>query len=191
MVNELIILAVASLDNDQDQIFMADLYVNYINLMYRKALDYVGTEYDAEDITHNVYLNLIKKVSLLKTLERHTLVAYIVYSIKNASLNFIKNRDNNLNAIFLYSNDDTIDDVYDVYETPEEIILEKYENEKLHEALEQLNTKYKFILECKYFQNLSDREIAEILDITPDYVRKYLERARKSLRKILEREREL
>ena len=188
MMNELILLAILNMENEEDQIFMADIYVNYYPLMYKNAFKYVINKYDAEDIAQNVFINLIKKVSVLKQLECHALTSYIVFSIKNTSLNFLKSRDNKSGLMFLFGDDDTLDDIQDDMETLEEIVLDNYKNNILLEAVEQLNPKYQFIIESKYFFDMSDKDISTILEITPEYVRKCLERARKALKKILEKE---
>ena len=188
MVNELIILAVANIDNEQDQIFMTELYDNYYSLMYKKALEYVQNQHDAEDIAHDVYIKLMKKIPTLKGLECCTLVAYIVYSVKNTSLNFIKSRNKNSEAMFLYGDDELLKDIRGDTDTPEEIFIDKYDAEALHEAIKRLNPKYALVLECKYFERLSDNNIAKILSIKPDSVREYLTRARKALKKMLEKE---
>jgi len=188
MMNELILLAILNIENEEDQIFMADIYTDYSPLMYKNAFEYVENNYDAEDIVQSVFINLIKKIPVLKKLERHALIAYIVYSIKNTSINFIKNRNRNSESIFLYEDDEDINDIRDDADTPEEIILEKYRNEIILAAFEQLKPKYQFIIESKYFHKMSDNDIAKILETTPENVRKCLERARKAMKKILERE---
>ena len=187
-MNELIILAMANIDNEEDQIFMTEIYDNYYSLMYKRALEYVRNEYDAEDIAHELYINIMKNISTLKGLECCTLVAYIVYSVKNTSLNFIKSRNKNSEDVFLYGDDDLLKDIRGDTDTPEEIFIYKYDAEALHEAIKRLNPKYALVLECKYFERLSDNDIAKILSIKPDSVREYLTRARKALRKILEKE---
>jgi len=73
-------------------------------------------------------------------------------------------------------------------ETPEKIYLDQYTADELHSAVKHLKFKYKFILECKYFQYMQDKDIAEVLGITPEDVRQSLSRARKTLQKILEME---
>jgi len=186
-MNELIILAILSIENEDDKVFMSNIYINYYGLMYKNALGYVKEKHDAEEIVHDAFIKLIKKISLLKTFKCHTLASYIVFTIKSTSVDYLRSRNRDLKSMFLYG-DDAVNDIHDDTDSLEEIIINKYENEVLHKAVEQLNPKYQFTIENKYFNNMSDSDIAKILDITPDNVRKYLERARKALKKILEKE---
>lgn len=57
---------------------------------------------------------------------------------------------------------------------------------KLLEYIGQLDEKYRAVLELKYIQQYSDKEISDILDITPKNVNVRTFRARKMLIKIIE-----
>ena len=187
MINELIILAIAGIENESDQNFMADVYANYYNLIYKTAFSFVKNEPDAQDIAHDVYINLILKISLLKTFKSSTLTSYIVFTTENTSLNFIKRRNKTSELMFLYGDDESVYYVPDT-ETPEKIFFENNGSEILKKAIEQLSTKYRLALYCKYFQDMPDKEIAEVIDIKPSSVREYLVRARNAVHKILEKE---
>ena len=158
--------------------------------MKTKAFGYVENNYDAEEIVQIAFLKLIGKVARLKTLECCKLIAYIVSTIETTSLDFIRKRNRHSNSMFLFGDDDIIQEVPDI-ETPEKIIAENCDKEIIHKAIKKLNPKYKIIIESKYFQNMPDKEIAEILNIKPKSVREYLTRARKELQKILEEEYDL
>ena len=189
MINELIIFAIANIKNDEDQIFMTELHANYYNLMYKKALYYAKNQHDAQDIVQNAYVSLIKQISLLKTFKSCILTSYIVFTIENISLNFIKRRDKQSEKMFLYGDDEDIEYVPDTI-MPEKIFFEKHGSEILRKAIDQLKPKYRLALYFKYFQKMLDKEIAEIIDIKPGSVREYLTRARNMVRKILETEKE-
>ena len=190
MMNEFIVLAILKLESEEERNFMANLYINYRALMKKKAFGYVDNNYDAEEIVQIAFLKLIEKVARLKTLECCKLTAYIVSTIETTSLDFIRSRKRSSNSMFLFGDDDVIQDIPDI-DTPEKIIAENYDKEIIHKAIKKLNPKYKIIIEGKYFLNMPDKEIAEILNIKPKSVREYLTRARKALQKILETEYDL
>ena len=89
--------------------------------------------------------------------------------------------------MFSYGDDEDIQHVPDT-ETPEKIFFESHGAEMLRKAIDQLSAKYRIALYCKYFQDMPDREIAEIINIKPSSVREYLRRARNAVHKILEKE---
>ena len=190
IMNNFIFWIIFNIESEADQNFIVNLHVEYYGLMYKKAYEYVKNKYDAEDIVQQSYIKLIEQISTLKTLKRHTLAAYIVNTVRNISLNFIKtrNRDNNKRIYNDDYDDKNIIDSIEDEETPEKIFLADYDNEEIYNAINELNPKYKEILEYKYFENMSDKEIAQIMNITPDNVRKCLQRARAALKKILEKE---
>jgi len=190
MMGELITLAILNIDDEADQIFMVDLYSNYYNLMYKKALAYVKNPHDAQDIVHDAYEKLIEKISTLRKFNRYTLTSYIVFTIENISLNFIKRRDKQADLVLLYEDGDGMQYVPDT-ETPEKIFFEKDGAKRLRKAIDQLKPKYRLALDCKYFQDMSDKEIAEIIGIKPESVREYLSRARNMVHQILTKEYDL
>ncbi|MCL2160071.1 MAG: sigma-70 family RNA polymerase sigma factor, partial [Oscillospiraceae bacterium] len=63
-----------------------------------------------------------------------------------------------------------------------------YNAEILHKAMSELKPKYKYILVSKYYHDITDKEIAEKMDMSPDNIRQHLARAKRELKKILETE---
>jgi RNA polymerase sigma-70 factor (ECF subfamily) len=57
--------------------------------------------------------------------------------------------------------------------------------DELKAVLKKMPSKYGDVLEMRYFQDLNDREISDILGITPDSVRVYLSRARTIAHKLM------
>jgi len=186
----MIIFAIANIENDEDRSFIAELYNNHCELMKSVAFGYVENGYDAEEIVQIAFLKLINKVSLLKSLEHYQLSVYVISAIKTASVDFIRKRNRDTNSTFLFGDDDDIEDIPDS-STTETIALEKYDKEIIRNSINQLNKKYKMVIEYKYYQNMNDIEIAKILDIKPQSVREYLTRARNALKKILKTEHDI
>jgi len=175
------------LEKEEEQIFIADIYNNYKGLMVKKSFEYVDNHHEAEDIIQKAFLKFMKKVSLLKRFEQPKLVAYIVSTITTTSIDFIKKRNRDINSTVSFEDGDDIRDILDI-ETPEKIAVESYDKEIVNKAIKKLNPKHKIALECKYYQNMPDNEIAEILKISPQSVREYLKRARNALKTILKTE---
>lgn len=65
----------------------------------------------------------------------------------------------------------------------EEHLISSERNNQLHQSLLQLPHHQQQLLIMKYFMDLSYKEIATIIDRSENYVRTYLQRARKALRK--------
>jgi RNA polymerase sigma-70 factor (ECF subfamily) len=68
---------------------------------------------------------------------------------------------------------------------PEENFLEKEGHQKILEALGKIHKSYADVLALHVFFELGDKEIAKLLNITPENVRVQLHRGRKQLLKFL------
>jgi len=191
MINEFIFLLIASIENDEDSEFITEIFEKYSPLMIKKANEYLRNRTDAEDVVQNAFEKLIKKIPVLKTLDCCSLIVYLVSTIRNTSINFIKSHDGTPKSVPFYGDDGEINDFEANVETPEKIFFDKNNREQIHKAVKQLPEKYKIVLECKYLQDMSDADIAAILNIKPDSVREYLTRARKMLSQILAEEADL
>jgi len=187
MIDQYIFLVISKLENEEEQIFIADIYNNYRGLMIKKSLEYVDNHHDAEDIIQKAFLKFMEKVSLLQSFEDRKLIAYIVSTIETTSIDFIRKRKRDINSTVSFEDGDNIQDILDI-ETPEKIAVENYDKETINRAIKKLKPKHKIVLECKYYQNMPDDEIAEILNINPKSVREYLTRARNELKAILKTE---
>lgn len=69
-----------------------------------------------------------------------------------------------------------------------EKILEEENRRMLYQAIPRLEIKKREIIQMQYFGGMSQKEIAAVLHITPENVRVLAYRAKKELKKYLEKE---
>ena len=69
-----------------------------------------------------------------------------------------------------------------------EKILEEENRRMLYQAIRRLEIKKREIIQMQYFGGMSQKEIAAVLHITPENVRVFAYRAKKELKKYLEKE---
>ena len=69
-----------------------------------------------------------------------------------------------------------------------EQILEEENRRMLYQAIRRLEIKKREIIQMQYFGGMSQKEIAAVLHITPENVRVLAYRAKKELKKYLEKE---
>ena len=72
--------------------------------------------------------------------------------------------------------------------SPDELILEKLENERLHRAIARLDLRKREVIRLRYFSELEFSEIASIMGLTLENVRVLAHRAKKELKTYLEEE---
>ncbi len=147
--------------------------------MYFVAEKYSGMQ--VEDIINDGCVALIRKISLLKTLDCVKLRTYVINTIRNIAINTSKKYRREAN-LFVHLEPDDTEFLSDAPEIDENLIRLASIDE-LISALKKLPQKYFDILDMRYFQDLDDRGMSDILNITPDSVRVYLSRARALLRK--------
>jgi len=185
MINESIIWAVLNIENEDDRNFIAELYDNYYSLIKNTIIKTLKIYTDEiKDLIHNVIVQLIKRISLLRSFDNYTLTSYIAVVSKNIAINFMKH--NNIKSDYVYDGDgeDIIDSVIDNNNAPEELIIIQEDSEHLNKILYELPEKHRLILQFKYFYEMGDEEIAEIFDIKPKSVKVYISRARKMTYKL-------
>ncbi len=144
-------------------------------LKYRKeavnfALNILKDYYAAEDIVQDsfaifyVYRERLKNYSTLKS--------YLFSIIHNKSVDYIRKNNRNI-----YTNYDTSSTI-----SPEEIVINKEKEEKFMESFDKLSENQKNILYLYAFQQMSYKEISEVLEMSLAKVKITIFRARKKLK---------
>ena len=65
--------AILTISDESDRDFMKHLYINHAARMFRVARALTDSKQDAEDVVGEACVALIRKISLLRTLERNVL----------------------------------------------------------------------------------------------------------------------
>lgn len=146
------------------------LLTNY-DSYYRLAYSYVHNEYDAMDIVQIGCINAIEKSHTLNKPE------YVKTWIYRIMINETFRRINEQNKIaFLDSEQEDSAGVVD-----------EYTDFDLEEALDHLSKKEKLIIQLKYFESLTIKEISEIMHLNESTVKSTLYRSLKKLHLDLEK----
>ncbi len=172
------------LRQSEDGDFMLSLYNEYARLMYYTARQYAAKADSQEDIVQESLLHLIRNTSTLRTLDPPALSTYIVTTVKNVSIDFLKKEKRisehtaeleDENVLELASSDPDLDDLMAALEDKGRLIT----------ALESLPDNERLLLEQKYFLGSSDEELARFFRCKPGSVRMKLTRARRHMLRIL------
>ena len=158
------------LDAPADKQKFEMLYRRYRSLMKYIALRYLNSGDLAEDAVHDAFLKLIQYLDCVKEVGSPQTEAFLIQLTKTVSLDRCR-KENRIPVVNL----EEIGELAD-----ERVHLEEHlEAEDLLERLDPLPETYRDVLELKIYHDLTDRQIAELLGISPANVRKRLERARK------------
>ena len=178
----------AVLTDPDDRDFMMDLYNGHYGLV-RSAICKVIRDTDyLEDLINDTFLKLIGKISVLRTLDCCRLAAYVVYTSRSTSIDFIRRRDVQTKHMYFGLDEDLAGTVLDPAEAVEDKVVYAEERDDLWRAILRLPEKQKDLLYFKYVLEMPDAEIAGILGIATASVRQYLTRARRGTKKLINEE---
>lgn len=166
-----------------DRDFMVWMYMEFKDLMYATAYRYINTVEVAEDIVQDSIVSLIKKINTLQQMEKNALCAYIVATIRNASINYLKSRD------YEHTHQSSYEEKV-LYKIPSDISLDELIElsdhlDLLSKIWVQLSCDEQFLLEGKYILGYNDRELGGRLKCKPSSIRMKLTRARRNALSLL------
>ncbi len=145
------------------------LIIKYSDMVFRIAIHNLKNTADAEDITQDVFIELISKCPEYKD-EKYLKAWLIRVTI---------NKCNSFHRLFWQKNRESIDDY---------LHLEAPEHQGVMEEIFSLPKDYRNIIYLYYYEEYTIAEIAGILRKNPNTVSSYLQRARKKLKEILSEE---
>lgn len=177
---------ILAIENEDDQNFMAEVYVKYERLMLSRIRKVIKTApCDAEDILQNLLVSLIRNVDKLQKMDERSMVNYIITAAQNTARDALRKLYHAENRSFddetwferdkFISEDDTM-----------ETVFRREDMRQLEEALNRLSERNAYLIRGKYILELDNYELSRQLGLKYDSVRMELSRARKKLKAILD-----
>ena len=170
-----------------NKLFIEKMYADFERLMYFTVQKYLAEPCRCEDIVQESLSKLIERVDLLQTLDRPALASYIVVTVRNTAINFLKKE--------AHENDKKVNLAKVKETTPvsvivsvEEYIIRKEDRIHFREIMQRLDLETKCLLEAKYILGYDDKELSIVAGCSPNSVRMKLTRARRKVLKILNEE---
>jgi len=164
-----------------DRAFFEQLAMPLFDQLYNHACWLTGDRADAEDLVQETYAKALKGFSSFA--EGTNLRAWMFRILRNAFLN----SRSGLKQKTEYLEDDEAgaDEAVAHEVTPEALFLATESQEMIFNALERLPVAHREIILLCDVDEMSYREIAQVLDVAPGTVMSRLSRARRSLRAAL------
>lgn len=167
-----------------DQAFMLEFYSDYYGLVRRAVEKAVRDTNQVEDLIHDTFLRLLDKISVLRTLDRCRLVAYVVYTSRSVCINYIRRQVVQDNHLCYGLEADLADEITDPGEAVEDLVLYRQDTSDLWKTIFCLPERQKDLLYLKYVLELDDAQIAKGYNISPAGVRQALTRARRAVKRL-------
>ena len=142
----------------------------YADMVYRIAYRYVKNSIDTDDVFSEVFLAYFKKDRTFESEEHRK--AWLIRVTINCAKDLLAQRTQ----------------LQQIHEEilPDQTVRDADTYMDLHEAVEQLRPDYREVIKLYYLDDLSVKEIAQILNKNENTIKTQLSRAREILRSVLE-----
>jgi RNA polymerase sigma factor (sigma-70 family) len=166
---ELVSLYITSQKNE----YFEEIYERYANKVYRKCYSFVYNQEKAEDLTHDIFLKLIVKIGTYKETSKFSTWLYsITY---NYCMDQIRTRKKKTEV--------PLPDQIDISDEDDGDFLD-FQSTELAKSLKEMPSEERAILQMKYQEDFSIKEIAETMKISESAVKMRLLRSKEKLKKI-------
>lgn len=176
MIEEQIVSSIAAGDQQAFEILFNEYHLKILNLSYAMLHD----RDEAEDLTQEVFLEVYRSIG--KFQYKSQLSTWIYRIAINKTINQIKK--NKLRRFFSMDNSEVLK--ASSFEHSDWTLKDKQYNDYLHKALDRLPTKQKQAFILFTYDQLPQKEIAEIMNCSLQSVEVLVFRARKSIQKYIE-----
>lgn len=155
----------------------AVLYDRYSVVVYNKCYGFSKNKEEAQDLTHDVFIRLFVK---LRTFKGKSKFSTWLYSFTyNFCVNYVqrdahKKKEKNTIVTDQVKDNESFDEIDDA-------TLFELKSEKLAKAMKIIDPNDKMILLMKYQDDLSIKEISEVLEIGESAVKMRLKRAKEKV----------
>lgn len=167
---ELVALYVSSQRNE----YFEEIYERYANKVYRKCYSFVYNQEKAEDLTHDIFLKLIVKIGTYKESSKFSTWLYsITYNYCMDQIRVGKKKT-----------EVALTDNVDISDEDDDAELMDFHSSELIKSMKQLPSDERALLQMKYQEDFSIKEIAETLDISESAVKMRLLRSKEKLKKL-------
>ena len=160
-----------------EQKLLTLVYEKYHRELYLYIYSLSRNHHIAEDLTQETFLK-----ALLSLPEEHGNIRAWLYMVaRNLFFNYREKASRNV----------SLEEEMKRSDEEKDLLANVIENERklqLYQALQKLDMKKREILLLQYFGDLSQKEIAAVLHITPENVRVLAYRAKKELKKYMEQQ---
>lgn len=140
---------------------------------------------DAEDITQDTLIKILKNIKRFYGLEREDLIPLIVIYTRNTAIDFLRRQKRGFGLFAKNDNDDREFDIPDPSPLPDELVIRNETIDRCAECIDALPESQRAAVILKYRYGYRDREIASVLGIRESAVSSRLNRARETIRKMM------
>jgi RNA polymerase sigma-70 factor (ECF subfamily) len=161
------------------------LVERYQSMLFRTCMGFLHDKDDADDLTQEVFIQAYQSLNKFKN---DSAFSTWIYRIAvNASLNRLRKNSrtpilNRLDSLFVTGKEKEISLTANDDEDPESILIRLEKSKWIQAALDSLPENQRTVIVLSKYDDLSQKEIAEIMKITEGAVESLIQRAKANLK---------
>jgi len=168
-----------------DQAAFRFLLNNFWGDVYNYQLKRTRSDNDAEDIAIQTFSKAFDKINTFD--EKYVFKTWLITISKNIHIDLLRKKNASIAIETSKEQEEKVYLVVDENPTPEDKIIREQNLAKLLRDIKQLKPKYQEVIQLRYFQELSYKEISEQIKEPMNNVKVKLLRAKKLLAEIIKR----
>ncbi len=166
------------IEEDDDKAKFEKIYTLYRKKMWYAANAILSDAYLAEDAVHNAFIGIAKNIKKISEVDSAKTLSYVITASKNAAIDILRKSKG------LTETD--IDELYDVSDKESSSFYKTVETESfIEKALAKMPAVYRDVLYLLIVEQMSEKEIAELLGRKPGTVHQQVRRGRMILKEEL------
>ena len=158
---------------------------NFWNDVYLFLLKRTNSENDAEDITIQAFSKAFDKIETYD--DNFVFKTWLITIAKNVHIDLKRKKDISITTNTSKEQEEKVYMVVDENPTPEDEIIREQNLAKLLRDIKQLKPKYQEVIQLRYFQELSYKEISNQINEPINNVKVKLLRSKKLLAEIIKK----
>jgi RNA polymerase sigma-70 factor (ECF subfamily) len=175
---------ISAIKDDDDRLLVEKIYEAYEKHMYMIAFGILHNQQDAEDAVNNTIIKIIDYVDKFIDISCEETKRLIVIYSRSIALNMYKANQRRLNLSLALSEEDYGEnEVLNENIDLQDIAINEETISMVRKSIEKLDVKYRDVIILKYYHNMKDAQIADILGISETAVSSRLTRARQLIKK--------
>lgn len=170
------------IETEEEKCKFVQVYEKYQYFMWYVANTILQDKHLAEDAVQEAFLAITKHLDKIEEVNSTKTKNFLATIVKSKAIDMIRKKkgvdtEEYEEGILGESKEDVLEE-----------FIQREEHAKLVTAIFQLENLYRVVFEYKYLHELSDKEIAKLIGVTPKVVNVRLFRGKKKLKEILSKE---
>lgn len=167
---------IAAIENEDDRSLIESLYTDYYVLMLHKAQSMVRDRQAAEDVVEAVMLRLIDRIELLKGCNRASVRSYLVTCVRNEAIDRMRREQKTQS---LDDAEERLGKLPDENPQLDTGLIREEQIQAVVKTLEALDDRERLALRMKYYDRMTEAEIARLFGMSRSGIRNVIDRARR------------